>query len=244
MAKIQGAEGVLCTSETWIGHADCGHCGVHKEVLFSSLTKDELDSILEPIDMYCYPPESILYHEGDQAESVYTLRTGLVKLVRFLPDGTFRIVRLLRKGDAFGLERLIGENYGHTALAITGVSLCRIPVRTLRALNESYPQLHQRLLESWNQHLRRADDTIVQLSTGTIRRRVLFLIQMLAESAGHEKDRRVELLSREDMAAMLGVRLESLSRIIAELKRENILRPLGKDAYEFDMTALIQYAKG
>jgi CRP-like cAMP-binding protein len=45
------------------------------------------------------------------------------------------------------------------------------------------------------------------------------------------------------MAAMLGVRLESLSRIIAELKRENILRPLGKDVYEYDVMALSQYVK-
>jgi CRP-like cAMP-binding protein len=186
VAKLQATREVLCTSETWIGRADCRHCGVRKEVLFSSLTKEELDSILEPINMYCYPPESVLYHEGDQNDSVYTLRTGLVKLVRFLPDGTFRIVRLLRKGNAFGLERLIGENYEHTALTITGVSLCRIPVRVLSALNEKNPRLHRRLLERWHQHLRQADDTIVHLSTGTIRKRVVYLIHMLADAAVHE----------------------------------------------------------
>jgi CRP/FNR family transcriptional regulator len=211
--------------------------------LFSCLTKEELNSILEPIDMYCYPPDSVLYHEGDHNESVYTLRTGLVKLVRILPDGTFRIVRLLRKGDAFGLERLIGENYEHTALTITGVSLCRIPVPALSALSGKSPRLHRRLLERWDQHLRRADDIIVHLSTGTIRKRIVYLVQMLADSTEDENDKTVKLLSREDMAAMLGVRLESLSRIIAELKRKHILRPLGKDIYEYDIVALSQYVK-
>jgi CRP-like cAMP-binding protein len=211
--------------------------------LFSSITKEELDSMLEPIDMYCHPPESVLYQEGDQNESVYTLRTGLVKLVRFLPDGSFRIVRLLRKGDAFGLERLIGKNYEHTALTVTSASLCRIPLRVLSALNDTNPRLHRRLLERWDQYLRRADDTIVHLSTGTIRKRVVHLVQMLADAAEQENGNKVKLLNREDMAAMLGVRLESLSRVIGEFKRDNILRPLGKGVYEYDIAALSQYVK-
>jgi CRP-like cAMP-binding protein len=66
---------------------------------------------------------------------------------------------------------------------------------------------------------------------------------MLADAAEQENANRVKLLNREDMAAMLGVRLESLSRIIGELKRENILRPLGKDVYEYDVVALSQHAK-
>ena len=167
MTGIQANLEVLCTSETWIGRADCRHCGIRKEVFFSSIMKEQLDYMLEPIDMYCHPPESVLYQEGDQDESVYTLRTGLVKLVRFLPDGSFRIVRLLKKGDAFGLERLIGENYEHTALSITSVSLCRIPVRVLSSLNGKNPRLHRRLLERWDQYLRRADDTIVHLRVET-----------------------------------------------------------------------------
>jgi len=243
VTKARAKREVLCTSETWIGRADCRHCGVRKEVLFSSLTKEDLDSILEPIDMYCYPPESVLYHEGDQDASVYTLRTGLVKLVRFLPDGSFRIVRLLKKGDAFGLERLIGEKYEHTALTLTRVGLCRIPVCVLSSLDGKNPGLHRKLLERWDQYLRRADDTIVHLSTGTIRKRVVHLVQVLADAEEKDNGNRVKLLSREDMAAMLGVRLESLSRVIGELKRENILRPLGKNIYEYDIAALSQSAK-
>jgi CRP/FNR family transcriptional regulator len=233
---------VLCTSETWIGRADCKHCGIRNRVLFSGLSNDELDAILEPIDVYCYPPDSVVYHEGERNDSLYTARTGLVKLVRYLADGTSRIVRLLRRGDAFGLERLIGQGYEHTAVAVTRVNVCRIPTGVLRNLDMKNPAVHRELLERWDEHLRRADDCIAFLSTGTIRKRVAYLVELLAKAGEHNPGHRVELLGREDMAAMLGVRVESLSRVIAELKRKGILRRLDDKTYAYDPQALQRYA--
>jgi CRP-like cAMP-binding protein len=51
----------------------------------------------------------------------------------------------------------------------------------------------------------------------------------------------VELFSRDDLAAMVGVRTESVSRIIAELKREHILEPLENEVYKYDRRALQKY---
>lgn len=233
---------VLCTSETWIGRADCRHCGIRKRVLFSGLSNEELDAILEPIDVYCYPRESVVYHEGESNTSLYTARSGLVKLVRYLADGTSRIVRLLGRGDAFGLEGLIGNAYEHTAVAVTQLNVCRIPTGVMKQLDMKNPAVHRRLLERWDEHLRRADDCIAFLSTGTIRKRVAYLLEMLAEAGEHNPGHRVELLGRENMAAMLGVRVESLSRVIAELKREGILRRLDDETYAYDPQALQRYA--
>lgn len=106
--------------------------------------------MLEPINEYCYPAKSVVYHEGEQSASFYTMRTGLVKLVRDLPDGTYRIVRLLRRGDAFGLERLIGRGYEHTAITVSAVTLCSIPVSLMRTLYGKNPDLYQQLLERWD----------------------------------------------------------------------------------------------
>jgi CRP-like cAMP-binding protein len=113
----------------------------------------------------------------------------------------------------------------------------------MKTLYGKYPKLHQQLLERWDEYLRRADDNITFLSTGATRKRVVYLIQYLAAAHGQENENRVTLLGLEDMAAMLGVRAENVSRIIAELKRDSILRPLGKKLYEYDRTALKQYTE-
>ena len=243
MERTQEAKDVLCTSKIWLGRAHCEHCAIRNTDLFSALSNDELESMLEPVNEYCYPAGSVLYRAGEQNDSLYTMRTGLVKLVHDLPDGTCRIVRLLRRGDAFGLERLIGKGCEHTAVTITSVNLCRIPVSLMKTLYGKYPKLYQQLLERWDDYLQRADNNIAFLSTGTTRKRVVYLIQYLAAACGQDIDTRVVLLGREDMAAMIGVRVESVSRIVAELKRDGILRPLGKEIYEYDSIALKRYAE-
>ena len=44
------------------------------------------------------------------------------------------------------------------------------------------------------------------------------------------------------MASMLGVTIESVSRVIADLKRKKVLRYLGSSLYEYDANALDTYA--
>lgn len=67
---------------------------------------------------------------------------------------------------------------------------------------------------------------------------MVYLIQYLAAASRQRDQNKVELLGREDMAAILGVRVEGVSRIIAELKRDGVLRPIGKGFYQYDRTAL------
>ena len=243
MQRVPEKREVLCTRKTWLGRADCKHCDIRNTDLFSALTNDELESMLEPIDVYCYPAGSVLYQEGENNSSFYAMRAGLVKLVRDLPDGTCRIVRLLRRGDTFGLEHLMGKGNEHTAVTVTGVNLCCIPVRLIKKLYKNNPNLYQQLLERWDEYLRRADNNIAFLSTGTTRKRVVYLIQYLAAASRQKDEDKVELLGGEDMAEVLGVRVEGVSRIIAELKRDGILRPIGRGFYEYDRMALKHHAK-
>jgi len=65
---------------------------------------------------------------------------------------------------------------------------------------------------------------------------------MLSDLTMNGDREHVELFGRDDLAAMVGVRAESVSRIIAELKRERILEPLENEVYRYDRRALQKYA--
>jgi CRP-like cAMP-binding protein len=229
--------GALCTDATWLGRADCHHCAVRKDVLFGELEDLELNAILEPIDQYCHPPHSVLYHVDEESSHLFTIRAGLVKLVSHRADGTLRIVRLLGRGDVVGLEAMLGGRYEHTAVALARSDVCRIPAAALRRLDARSPALHRRLLETWRSHLTRADESITELSTGSVRDRVRNLLIFL-QRATQDRTGALALLNREDLAAMIGVRVESVSRVIAEAKRNGILRPLGGERYQLDRQAL------
>lgn len=232
---------------TWVGRSDCRTCNILHEVLFSDLSHDDLDAIIqgiyEPIDEYAYREGAILYQEGDEDNAIYTIRSGLIKLVRYLPDGRERIIRLMKATNSIGLERLLGRPYGHTAIAIRPVSACRIPIGVLQQLDAEKPRFYRQLMERWAAALFQADDYIMMLLSGTVKQRVAHLIQWLSDITDGNEKSTVVLLHGKNIAAMLDITVESVSRTIAELKRLNILRHLENDHYEYDAKALEEYAR-
>jgi len=69
--------------------------------------KKDFSLIHRPIDDLSYPAGAYLYRQGSQGINLFTLRSGLVKLVQYLSDGTQRIVRLLHPGTIAGLDSLV-----------------------------------------------------------------------------------------------------------------------------------------
>lgn len=204
----------------WKGPAECRNCGVRDLVLFADLTEPDFKLVHLPIDELVFQPGANLYDAGEEGHAVFTIRSGLVKLVQYLPDGTQRIVRLLRPGAVAGLEVLVGATHEHTAAALQEVGACRIPREVIDRLNRETPRLHNQLMQRWYQALRQADEWLTELSTGSARERLARLLLQLSAEA---PERPVRVFSREDLGAMLGITMETASRTVAEFKRTGLL---------------------
>lgn len=219
------------------GEADCRLCAMRSSVLFAGLDESECQTLIKAIDHVVLAPQAMLYRAGDPAHSVFTIRSGLLKLVQYLPDGRQRIVRLLRASDCAGLEALLGQPYQHDAIALQPAEVCRIPLDVVRRLDRENPRLHQELLTRWQRALVEADAWLTQLSTGSARARTARLLLRVA--AGDDS---CDLFSREDMGAMLGITTETASRIIAEFRRSGALKELRNGTLHCDVAALSKIA--
>jgi len=206
--------------DAWSGAADCVNCSLRTTVLFSGLEESDFASIHDPIDQYQLKPGTVLYRGGDVGDYMFTVRTGALKLVQFLPDGGQRIVRIARATDVLGLEALLESPYQHEAVALQPTEVCRFPARLVRRLGEDSPKLHRELMARWQRALSEADAWLTELSTGSARQRVA---RLLLRMAGDDPSSECPLFSREDMGAMLGVTTETASRTIAEYKRQSLL---------------------
>lgn len=198
----------------------CRDCSVRNSVLFAGLPPLLLESIQGNIEEINLRQGESLYRMGDPAAAAFTLRSGLIKLVQYLPDGGVRIVRLVRDCDVLGLEALLGHRYQHDAVVLQDASLCRLPTSLLSQLVREHPELHQELLRRFQRALTDADRWLTELSTGSARQRVIRLLLQLVNEKGEGL---CILFGRKDMGAMLGVTTESASRTVAELKREGLL---------------------
>jgi CRP/FNR family transcriptional regulator len=213
------------SESNWRGTANCGTCGMRDIALFSELNEQDFALIHAPIDDMAYQPGQTLYQESDTATGVFTLRKGMLKLSRVTADGRQRILRILRPGDVVGLEALATNRYDSEAVALTVVEVCRIPTDVIHRLSQQSPRMHWRLLQKWQEALREADDWLAAINFGTARQRVANFVLKMRHSG---KPDLTTLFSREDMGAMMDLKLETVSREISALVRNGALEPQDK----------------
>jgi CRP-like cAMP-binding protein len=227
----------IAFSDAWSGKANCKDCALRNSVLFAGLKESDFEDLHQPVDQIILNPGEKLYGEGELGTHMFTLRTGSVKLEQYLSDGTQRIVRLLKPMDVAGLETLLNEPYKHNAFALQKTEICRYPTSAVIGLSKRNPQLHFNLMTRWQSALSDADTWIIELSTGSAKQRVARLLIRLAKDA---KDTQCSLFGREDMGAMLGITTETASRIIAEFKRQGLMKEAGSGQFICDIGALEQ----
>ena len=95
------------------------------------------------------------------------------------------------------------------------------------------------------ENLNIADAWITQFSTGSIKARVARLITFLSYLETETPPDFVELLTCEEMASVLGVTTESVSRTLADFKRQQILQRVGNrgDVYRRNPQLLKELSK-
>lgn len=217
----------------WKGTSDCRNCGIRDMVLFADLNEQDFGEIHTPIDDMVFAADARVYTEGEPALGVFTLRKGMVKLVRATADGRERIVRVLRPGDVLGLEALATARYDSEAVALVESSMCRIPLSVLHHLSAHSPRLHKRLMQKWQQALKDADDWLAELNFGTARQRVAALALKMRDP---DQTRSTTFFARDDMGAMLDIKLETVSREISALVRDGALKPCDKQGRRYEIT--------
>lgn len=196
---------------------------------------DALDKVIGKTNMVIYEPGESIFQEGSDADVLFIIRDGRVKLLNYVENGRARITRLLTRGSIAGLNGLMDEPHTNTAIAVSRVSVYHVPMSALQGMKDRNSLLYSDFMEQWYEFLNEADTWITEFSTGAIKGRVARLIRYLAEFDDSESVGNVELLTVEEMAEILGITAESVSRTMAEFKRKGVLTPdQGKAPNRFD----------
>jgi CRP-like cAMP-binding protein len=112
-----------------------------------------------------------------------------------------------------------------------------VPLAVIHSLQTQSPRLHQKLMEKWSGALKGADDWLVDINFGTARARVSnFVLKMRGDADANI----VTLFAREDMGAMMDLKMETVSREISALVRDGTLQALDKQGRSYRILKLDQ----
>lgn len=219
----------------------CIECGVRRFALFGALDEQALLGIHHHIADITLEPGQRLFGAHERGLAAFTVREGVVRLERSSDRGDRRIVRLVGRSALLGMEAMLGQTYASDAIACTPVRACRLPRSLLDELSARQPALQHALMLRWQTALDEADEWLTEMSSGSARWRMLRLLLKVSEFAA--ADGSAWLPSRQDMGAMLGMTVETASRLVAALRRDGVLALRDARHARVDMVRLLSALK-
>jgi len=168
-------------------------------------------------------PGEVMFAEGTDAEAIYEVVRGMLKIYKLLPDGRRQVTGFLSAGHLVGLAH--DHLYLYTAEAITPVTACRYPRARFECLVDEVPGFAMRLLAATSDELRAAQDQMVLLGRKAAEEKLASFLQTMGQQRGGGEDPEEVLLpmTRADIADYLGLTIETVSRTLSKLRSDGVI---------------------
>ena len=175
-----------------------------------------------------YKKNQHIFFEGDQVESIYRVKDGLVKLEKVSENGDVRIIDVLKEGDYLALLTVLNDEKEYKVTATPLKDSIITPISRYDA-NEAYQQnLHfkETCLKCAANRLGVFQGHTFNSSIIDVEQRILNTLNHLSKKFGYKEDGYtfVELpFSKTELANMVGLRRETLSRKLKVMQEDGIL---------------------
>lgn len=195
--------------------------------LLSGLEPAELERIAQVAIPRSYPKGDRIFHEGDQSDACYVIRSGEVRVTREHSDGRAIALATLGPGELVGeLAMLDGGVRSASLETLTEVDMLALSAADMRGLLERNAQITAKLVVALTRRLRETNERISRQSFQTVPSRVAGVLSQLVseDSADHGHDGVTIRMNQADLAQLAGTSRESVSRFLAVLERAGVVR--------------------
>jgi len=188
--------------------------------LFSAFGHDAVTKSAISAQFNFVPARGTLFHEGTPAMAIHIVRTGTFKCCRVDTWGGERVLDFARRGDVLGYAALGRGHYTSSAVALEPATVVVVPIEDLFSWLQRLPALQRSLHHALSlQHARAEELSDVRAVLPAEVRLARFLLHWSARVAfSGQSMRQLKLaMSRRDIARLLGVAHETVSRAFGSL---------------------------
>lgn len=218
-------------------------CCQSKSAGFVSGISDAAARAFDSVKYTCsYPAGAMLFLEGQQPDGVFLLCKGRVKLSMTGGDAKSIIVRIAEPGEMIGMDCLsLGKPSSTTAETFDPSVLHFVKWDAVRMLMRDHPSVCVAITEQLSNDYRSACLHIrsLGLSRSASERIVQFLLEWAAKGRETDEGLRVNIpLKHEEIAQIVGVSRETVTRTLTELKHRALISMKGPAVLIRDKSAL------
>jgi CRP/FNR family cyclic AMP-dependent transcriptional regulator len=210
---------------------DCLTCPVRGEHLFCNLPVSAAQRLNEIKSTAIYPKGAMLFIEDQQPRGVFVLCSGKVKLSTTSREGKTIITKLSLPGDVLGLNAVVSDHlYEVTAEMMEPGQANFIPRDCLLQLMRDFPEVAVRIAMQLSRNYYAAYEGIrtLGLAASPSEKFAKLLLSWSAEMAQNGGSNQLRLtLTHEEIGEIIGTTRETVSRLISDFKRRQLLQIKG-----------------
>lgn len=226
----------------------CTTCTLHDICIPSGLDLGEMQQLDQIIDQHRrVSRDQVLYRMNDPFTTLYAIRFGQFKTYQLTADGVEQITGFHMAGEFLGMDAISKDRHQCYASALEDSEVCELPFSKLQHLFSDIPVLLRQFHRMMSQEITR--DQSAMLSLGNMnadQRFALFLLNLSSrhKARGYSETSFQLRMSREEIGNYLGLRIESISRLISKFTREGRINVSHRDVELLDIVALRELGAG
>ena len=183
----------------------------------AGLTIEILSALAKSAVWKVFPPDAVVFWEGDTETNLYYLQYGSLKVLKTSPDGREQVLRFLDAGEIFNEIGVFAKRANPaTAIALEESGIWLLPRQALEDVLLAHPHTALQIMESMADRFISLVALTADLSLRTVEAR---FAKLLLEQAEGDVIERRRWTTQTEMAAHLGTVPDVLSRVIRELTK-------------------------
>ena len=195
-----------------------------------SLDVSELEELLRISIRVRFNEGELIAQEGSYAAGIYVVESGLVSIGKYASKGwQKRCLRFLAPGEWFGLEPVFLEREpinAQFAKAIVETTLIFFERGNILAFSKAHSVIFADLCRWLSREVLMLEFKLTREAVDTIDRNLALLLIALTKKYGEQEGTTVVLdlpVSRQTMAEVLGVSIETLSRVLRQFRERGLI---------------------
>lgn len=175
-----------------------------------------------------YKRGEVIFYEGENAQFYYQVVEGKVKMTNENENGSEFIQGFFYSNESFGEPCLfIPKPYPATAIAELDTLLIRLSSKSFQKLIHDFPDCLHSLIETLCQRLYTKSSISKELSGYSPEHRIISLFESYRNKYTDGKTGVLIDLTRQQVAGMTGLRVETVIRAVKNMERKGILQIIG-----------------
>jgi len=216
--------------------------------LFQGLPREHREKLAMIVVDQTLKKAQPIFSEGDEGNGFYVVISGRVKIFKLSLDGKEQILHILNPGEPFGeVAVFAGERFPAHADTLEESRIFFFPRLAFIDLIRKNPNLALNMLAVLSRRLRKFTAMVEDLSLKEVPGRLAAYFLYLGDpKKGTKEVQELKLdISKNQLASLLGTIPETLSRILAKMTKEGLIKPTGSRGIRIlDRGGLEELAEG